>query len=364
MKKLIYCAVCVLVIMSGCALWRSQFSPESKGDIILSHKLHIDMEIQCEMCHSDAAESQFASSNNYPKEKDCIECHDRENCSLCHLDVDNAIPLVPPPTGFIFSHKAHMESNIEDRKEARRERAAVINKKIPFIRDGSLEKEINCATCHKLVEESTDIADEHMPDMKTCRECHEVTEENCSLCHDNLGERDFVPASHYFTWIRTHPRMAAAEGEALCENCHRGEVRSTESALLSVTKEHVREEDSKVCADCHRGDVWPEGIHDNNQLHSHGLDAMADQNVCNSCHQRAECLACHERRGIAFASIHEAGWSLNHADKARRRLSSCVVCHEEEDCLGCHRVISPHSSDWDRERPGQNETPCYKCHDE
>ncbi|MFC1712824.1 hypothetical protein ACFL6S_04095 [Candidatus Poribacteria bacterium] len=363
MKKLIYYAVGILVIMSGCALWSVKYPLGSKGEIIFSHKQHIEMEAECEMCHTEAAESEISSRNNYPKEADCMECHEREECSLCHTDVDNAIHLAPAPTGFIFSHKAHLESRVESKRPARRERAETINKVIPFVKAGSVELQIDCLTCHESVKESTEVADKHIPDMKTCRKCHEITEESCVLCHSDLGERDFVPASHYFTWVRTHQQMAASEGESLCGNCHNGEVRPL-SAVVEVTEEHVREEDTRVCADCHRGDVWPEGIHDNNRLQSHSIDAIANQNTCNSCHERAECLACHQQRGISFVNIHEAGWAFDHADKARRRLGSCAVCHEEDDCLGCHQAISPHGSDWDRERPGSDETPCSKCHTE
>ena len=358
MKKLVCYAACVLVIISGCALWKVKYSIETKGELIFSHKLHIEMEAECEICHTEAAENETASRNNFPEEEDCMLCHEREECSLCHLDVNNAIPLVPEPTAFIFSHKKHLT----ERDKTLRDRAAAINEVVPFVKPASLDKKIDCLTCHESVKESTIAAEKHMPDMKTCRGCHEISKEDCSLCHDNLGEQDFVPASHYFTWIRNHQQMVVAEGESLCENCHRGEVRSADNAVLGVTEEHIREEDTKVCADCHRGDIWPEGIHDNNGLQSHGIDAIANQNVCNSCHERAECLACHEQRGVSFA-IHEDGWDFDHASKARRRLSSCTACHEEEDCLACHQQrFSPHSSDWDREMPEPDEVPCSKCH--
>jgi hypothetical protein len=185
--------------------------------------------------------------------------------------------------------------------------------------------------------------------MKICRKCHEITQESCVLCHYDLGERDFVPASHYIAWVEGHQQMAAAEGEVLCGNCHRGEIRPSDSAISAVTEDHIKEEDTKVCAECHRGDIWPEAIHDNNRLQSHGIDAIANQNVCNSCHQREECLSCHEQRGISFISVHAPGWQFDHSDKARRQLSSCTACHGEEDCLGCHQTISPHAADWDKE---------------
>ena len=98
MKKLTYYIsyiALVLVIVSGCALWKTKYLPGSEGDLIFSHKQHIEMEVECEACHTNAAESEVASQNNYPKEADCLECHEREECSLCYLDVEKAIHLEP-----------------------------------------------------------------------------------------------------------------------------------------------------------------------------------------------------------------------------------------------------------------------------
>ncbi len=362
MKKLICYTACVLLIVSGCALWKMRTPLQEKEELIFSHKQHIEMEVECEMCHTEAAGNELASRNNYPREENCIDCHEREDCSLCHLNVDNAVHLVPAPTGLIFPHKAHLESRIKSRSAARRTRAEAINKIVPFIKEGTLEQQIDCLTCHESVKDSEEATDKHEPEMKTCRKCHEISEENCALCHDNLGERDFVPASHYFTWLQGHQQMASAEGESLCGNCHNGEVRPADGAVFAVTEEHVREEDARACAECHRGDIWPEAIHDNNRLQSHGIDALANQTMCDSCHQREECLTCHEARGIPFAEVHTAGWQFDHAEKARRRLSACVACHVEEDCLGCHQTISPHSSDWDMDITKRNEHLCSRCH--
>jgi predicted CXXCH cytochrome family protein len=362
MNKLTYCVVFIAIIMAGCALWKAKYLAQDEGDIVFSHKKHIEMEADCEMCHAGAAESELSSDNNYPKEEDCLLCHEREQCSLCHINVEQAIHLLPESTGLIFSHKAHLDSQIEARKEARSLRAETINGTTPFVKEGSLEKQIDCSTCHALVKESIKVADKYPIKMENCRSCHEITQDNCAICHYDLGEKYFVPASHYIAWLDRHQYMAAAEGEALCGNCHRGEVRPSEDIMPAVTEDHVREEDSRLCAECHRGDLWPEVIHDSNRLQSHGIDARANKNLCNSCHQREECISCHDSRGIAFSDVHPAGWQFGHADKARRQLSACTACHGEEDCLGCHQTISPHAADWDREITDQNKQVCSKCH--
>jgi hypothetical protein len=361
MKKLSYFIILIFVFFIGCGLWKAKYPLQNKGDITFSHKKHTEMEAECGACHTQITESKLASDNNYPKEKDCLECHEREKCSICHSDVNNAIHLMPVPTGLLFSHKAHLESNNESLKEARQARANSLNKITPFVKNGSLDQKIDCSICHALVKDSTNVADKFTPEMRTCRKCHEITQDDCNLCHDNLGDKKFIPASHYIGWLQRHKLLAAAEGEGLCESCHRGKLRSP-GAAYAVTEAHISEEDTKVCAECHRGDIWPEAIHDNNRIQSHGIDAMANQSVCNSCHQREECITCHERRGLSFFDVHPAGWQLNHADKARRQLSSCVACHKEEDCLGCHQAISPHPPGWDKEITERNERVCLKCH--
>lgn len=349
MRKLSCCIVFFCIILGGCALWKARLPLRSQGDITFSHRVHLEIDAECEMCHTQAAESELASDNNYPKEQDCIECHEREECSLCHLDVDNAIHIVPKPTKLIFSHKAHLV----------RENAESAD--IFMTKDGT-EHKVDCLTCHSPVKENTKVAEEYPAKVRTCRMCHQITEENCALCHYTLGEVHFIPISHNDSWLDRHQEVASAGGEKPCGNCHRGEIRPSDSAMLSVPKGHVREEDTCTCAACHRGDIWPEEIHGNNYLQLHGVDALADQDVCNSCHQRDECLLCHERRGISFFAIHTQGWQFNHADEARRRLSSCSACHGEEDCLGCHQTISPHPSAWDEETTEQNEEVCSKCH--
>ena len=110
MKNLGYIAILVCIILAGCALWGTKHVSKGDGGIIFSHKKHIEIEAECEMCHVAVTESEFSSDNNYPEEDDCLSCHEREECSLCHINVDEAAHLMPEPTRFIFSHKTHLDA--------------------------------------------------------------------------------------------------------------------------------------------------------------------------------------------------------------------------------------------------------------
>jgi hypothetical protein len=366
MKKLIYFLILALIFSAGCGLWKTKTSVPSKSELIFSHKKHVENDVECDACHTQNAKSELASDNNYPKEKDCLECHDRDKCSLCHSDVNNAVHLAPVPTRLIFSHKAHLDSSVESQKASRLARAESLNRITPFVKKESLDQKIECSTCHDQIKGSAKATDKYPQDMKACRKCHEITQDNCKLCHSNLGEKNFVPASHYVGWIQKHKLVTAAKGEGICESCHRGKIRQSKSAL-TVAENHIKNEDTKNCAECHRGDFLPEKIHDNNYLQSHGIDAKANQNVCNSCHQREECLNCHKSRALSFSDVHPAGWQFNHADKAKRQLSSCVACHREEDCLGCHQAISPHPPNWvdNHHKIAKNKRDmCNNCHNQ
>lgn len=354
MKKLCYFAVFIFIVLAGCALWKAKSPGQNSGDIIFSHKKHIEMEAECEMCHAGAAESELSTDNNYPAEEDCLACHEREQCSLCHLNVDQAVHLVPEPTGLIFSHKAHLGSHSETIKET-----------IPFVKEGSIDKQIDCSTCHDLVRESTKASDRYPIRIRVCLTCHEVADDNCFLCHSNLGEEGFIPASHDGSWLERHRHSAFADGEKFCSNCHLGRVRPSGEMMPTFAKDHTTMGEAKNCAECHSADLQPEGVHDSNYLYFHGIDALGNQNVCDSCHQREECLTCHAERGISSVDFHPAGWHFNHGDNARRQSPNCTACHKEEDCLSCHQVVSPHPSDWrygHRDVARSNKEVCSRCH--
>jgi len=346
------------MFMVGCALWGGRGINLNEGDIIFSHKRHVEVDIQCVDCHKRTPSIELSSQNILPVgEPECLQnCHKRsQGCELCHTDVERAVHIVPKEYRVLFSHKVHLELEEEKLKG---------------------EKKPDCLTCHGVMKDSAGVSDDYWPELKVCRRCHDITLESCSICHLKTEEKTFVPISHGMAWLSRHKQESALE-EQLCDSCHQGEIRPTVQAAVrrsrrassEKTKDHTNPvlqggETATVrhCADCHRGDIWSEEVHDNNYLQSHSIDAKSGLGTCISCHQREECLSCHERSGISFAAVHTAGWTFNHADKARRQLSSCTACHGEEDCLGCHQTISPHPKGWDRDITKQNEKVCKKCH--
>jgi predicted CXXCH cytochrome family protein len=264
------------------------------------------------------------------------------------------------------------------------------------------------------MKESINVSDDDWPrlvlerseGMNVCRQCHEIKVETCTTCHLSVGEKTFVPISHDNTWLSRH-KQESPFNDQLCDVCHRGKIRTkasfkiTEQSLENLKsegvpdnilkkleniknqevtgeeqtvkfkslilkhakEEHLQLDTARYCADCHRGDIWPEDVHDNNYLYSHGVDALAGITTCITCHQREACLSCHENGGITFAQSHPKGWIFNHSTEARRQLNSCINCHEEEDCLGCHQTVRPHPGNWDRDITPQNKQVCLKCHD-
>lgn len=365
MKKLIYCAIFATIFLVGCALLVPKQFSQNKSGIIFSHKRHIDMEIECEICHTEIAQSKLASDNNLPEESDCMLCHDRtDGCQLCHSTTPTVQPVsdeVEPhrrrevqQLDLVFSHSDHLN----------RDKAAGIKKRtFVFVKDGSLERKVDCFTCHSSIKESTKASDTHPIRMESCNICHEITENSCPVCHFTLGIIALKPFSHEDErdWLEQHQRFAASEGEQFCGNCHRGQIRSA-GAVPEVSEAHIKEKEIKVCAECHRGDIRPEEIHDNNHIQSHGVDARANEAFCNSCHQREKCLACHQQRGLTFDTVHPKGWYFDHKDAAKRQLATCAACHQEDSCLGCHQAISPHPTNWDRDITSQNKLLCKKCH--
>jgi hypothetical protein len=295
------------------------------------------MDIECEYCHVDTPQSELASDNTLPAEKDCMRCHKRtQGCELCHRDVKSAIALTPVAYRVKFSHKFHLEHQENTR--------------------------IVCTTCHLTVAESAHVPDSDQPRMKVCSQCHDVSQEDCTTCHENMStDVAFLPVSHDSSWIERH-RLQAPQNDELCAECHRGKIRPTANVLSPVEPDHSRSAQARFCAECHRGDIWPEEIHGNNYVQTHRIDASADSNTCTTCHDREECQDCHAGRRFTYETVHPTGFVFQHSDEARRELTNCAVCHQEQDCLDCHSTISPHPPGWDRDITSNNEQVCLKCH--
>jgi hypothetical protein len=323
-RKPLIAMVSLLIFLGGCAALRYRMF--NRPELLFSHEKHLKEEIECDACHGKVKESEIALDDNLPKERDCLECHDRgespEECAFCHREPRSPATLIARVSDLSFSHKRHYDEGIE------------------------------CEICHK-----TRDSDLSIPNWSECSECHEISHDNCDFCHTKLGGRELMPASHDAFWVPEH-RLRAVQNEGLCETCHRKSL-----------------EEKGLCESCHRGDIAREFIHDVNYIQLHPIGVKLKSKSCGTCHGDEFCSSCHDKLGTSFFEIHGKGWVLDkgspnfHGKSARRNLESCVSCHDETSCLGCHSVISPHPEGYKSRISSKiaiqhrDPTVCLKCHE-
>ena len=104
--------------------------------------------------------------------------------------------------------------------------------------------------------------------------------------------------------------------------------------------------------DSHQGD-W---------ARNHGLHAQVDRlesglagNVCLTCHQRNDCIACHSQN---MPRDHNNFWrTRGHGLTASVNRERCLYCHRQDYCIRCHNETAPrsHTADWANRH-------CQWCH--
>jgi hypothetical protein len=90
-----------------------------------------------------------------------------------------------------------------------------------------------------------------------------------------------------------------------------------------------------TCATCHES-VKPPDSHVAGWLRHHGPDAVAAGASCSTCHARATCVNCHDRRDNTDTKVHDASWLSVHGIVARAGPAGCDNCHVQAECTGCH----------------------------
>lgn len=209
-----------------------------------------------------------------------------------------------------------------------------------------------CASCHGELRDVELATEANLPAMSSCFTCHTdgQSERHCTDCHlakpgglmeTTFEQGDLVPA---------HDGLGDAHGPGFSTR-HAQEARQVGATCTAC---HDRSE----CVACHQGVTKPQEFHPGDYVRTHAVDARRGTPDCSACH-RAEsfCVACHERSGVATRGLsgfdgntvkggtlfHPPGWastaasgSNRHAGEARRDMASCASCHREEDCLKCH----------------------------
>jgi hypothetical protein len=321
-------------LTAGTALPDIGEKPESQ--LKFSHKFHIkDAAVDCAACHPTAATSKLSSDNLASTHDQCSTCHQDQmsnECGYCHRDPENVVARPVAERVVIFSHEAHLGM-----------------------------KDVECATCHKGLDETELSSAKNLPDMTTCNTCHNDRKASnlCETCHIDFVT--LLPADHKQSdFLRTHrdeARLGALQTscqtchtESFCLQCHQG------AGLKAFLPQDLSVEPrSKTSTKDSPKRMILQNVHELNYRFTHGIDARSKQTECGSCHSTESfCAQCHlaggnitqgtfkpKSHGVpGFTTIGRGTGGGVHAEEARRDIESCMSCHDVEGrdptCMTCH----------------------------
>jgi hypothetical protein len=366
----------------------------------------------CGSCHNVAGEPRMAVHHAVVGQ--CIDCHGLDAphvdvastaCATCHVRLTDAPGLTREEIAAFPKPQSHDDPGFLLGGHGRAAKGPGST--------GPAAVSASCATCHA---------------RNLCLTCHVNAPESPVILALALDSRSPayaatlpVPASHAAPdFLRTHGRQAQGGG-ATCANCHTrqscttchvgspprviaalpdaGPERAagahvTRSAPASHTwdfrETHGAEASARpqtcetcharsMCLDCHRPEGPRQaGYHPQNFLTRHPSAAYAREASCSDCHNPAQfCQDCHQQSGlvadsrIGQAGYHDAfrGFSLGHGQAARQSLESCAGCHAERDCTACHSAVgggfrfNPHGPGFNAARlRSKNPSLCVACH--
>lgn len=209
---------------------------------------------------------------------------------------------------------------------------------------------LTCSTCHSPSQEGR-VA--KLPEPSLCSQCHEEDPRQMvrvltAVPHRPYGEIAFDHDSHL--------SMDQINGQ--CVPCHAGVVRDDQATIPPMSKcfechEHQEQWDRGTCTPCHQTKDLRSTLpvtflqHDAAFLRHHGSQAMAREQLCQSCHTQSDCQSCHdltqaltvERRmpeKFEQKQVHRGDFMVRHAIEARSQPAQCMSCHEPASCDSCH----------------------------
>jgi hypothetical protein len=310
-------------------------------NLIFSHNVHIEMDVECILCHPYAQSSTVSSEilipvNPFQNNEHtglCADCHEAESsddCATCHSDIEKPSSLFSTRTDLTFSHNLHAEMDLE------------------------------CQTCHISIIESNTIMSSRLPEMSICAECHDEVENNCTMCHNRIMNPELLPRTE--TSLNFSHRFHIDEGADECIFCHDKVTLSDTPDINKIPKHqdcfqchHEEDYDNMLCSKCHRnlGDKELKPItrfsHEADFIKRHKDIASKDnrQLLCAQCHMEGFCMDCHSSKPVITASeknrfdkdrifIHRGDFQSRHQIDARRDPGLCVKCHRTSFCQNCH----------------------------
>lgn len=315
--------------------WSPIVYPLQRLPITFSHRVHLAKGATCATCHPGATTSQSAVDNLLPTELECRGCH-----PIDRMDPEKVVPGAPTAR-CAACHPGWQPGDAV---------ARVYLTPPPLKFDHSRHAATPCATCHGDLTKVDLATTQHLPTMAACLSCHRdgAAPRRCTDCHlasaagrlqTRFTHGDLVPrrtglGDGHGPTFAKDHRQEASQVGATCTACH----------------------DRSECVACHQGVVKPMEFHPGNYVLTHGVEAKRGTPDCSACHRgQSFCVACHERSGISMGRVpsefsstepgrafHPAGWASRtagpnrHAGEARKNLTACASCHREEDCLDCH----------------------------
>ncbi len=339
-NKILYISIFSLAAIFLAVTAFSQETDEEKKTnkdiLIFSHELHVEMDVDCESCHTIMEDTPTLSDIRLPLMDTCADCHDvedEEQCTTCHYeDVYETYP--ERSYDLYFDHSSHMGQDIA------------------------------CMDCHQGLNEvdyGFESAKTH-PSMESCFTCHNdisVASNTCESCH--ISTVNLIPQSHKTADFFENHKFAADMGNQecavchdnnFCEDCHTATVMITETNTASDF--YTPYSPHKYIDNKNQQQITR--VHDLNFRFTHGIDAKVKRDQCATCHQpETFCVECHSSEGGDFAlgGVVPYSHTLNnfltvgvgtgggeHAILAKRDIESCAGCHDTQGgdptCILCH----------------------------
>jgi len=314
--------------------WSPIVYPEQRLPLVFSHRVHLAKGATCATCHPAATTSRSAVDNLIPTEAACRVCH----------PIDRAEPTKvvagAPAAACVACHPGWTPDKPVER---------VYLTPPPLKFDHRAHAKTPCARCHGDMTKVDLATTRQLPTMSSCLSCHTdgTAERRCADCHVTRPGGQIETQFPHGALVPRSTGMGDAHGLGFAKD-HRQEARQVGATCTAC---HDRSE----CLACHQGVVKPMEFHPGNYVLTHGVEAKRGTPDCSACHRaQSFCVSCHERSGVGTRvttefdatqpgrAFHPPGWATagmgpnRHKDEARKNITSCASCHREEDCLTCH----------------------------
>ncbi len=185
-----------------------------------SHKLHLQLGLDCVKCHMGVATSTKAADNNLPPRAVCTTCHKAPD--------EKAVKAEPRPLHVgLFNHALHLKLG----NAAPVINAAITGKTYHTSSPWSLPVDQirnyvaaaggnSCMACHRGVADNEETSHSLFPQMADCLVCHAKIEApfSCEKCH--LPPQNLKPASHTANYVDVHSTGKANLDKQSCVICH------------------------------------------------------------------------------------------------------------------------------------------------